>query len=243
MKQYYYDFHIHSCLSPCGDPDMTPGNIVGMAKLKGLDVIALTDHNTCRNCEAAIRIGEAMGLPVLPGMELCTAEDIHVVCLFRELSGALAFSDYVYFRLPDIPNRPDIFGEQSVMDENDNMLGSEPRLLINAAGISIDDVPALTAQYGGAAFPAHIDKPSNGILGVLGTIPASSGFRTAELSNNCDRQALLRDHAQLCGLRFLRNSDAHYLWQISERENYIRLPGLTADGIIGLIKKQKSAKL
>ncbi len=93
--KYYYDLHLHSCLSPCGDMDMTPNNLVNMAKLLGLDVIALTDHNTSLNCEAAIKVGEEVGVLVIPGMELTTSEDIHAVCLFPTLEKALAFSQYV----------------------------------------------------------------------------------------------------------------------------------------------------
>jgi PHP family Zn ribbon phosphoesterase len=224
--ELYYDLHIHSCLSPCGDEDMTPANIVGMAKLKGLDVIALTDHNTCGNCAAVMTAGKAQGLLVLPGMELCTSEEIHVVCLFKELCGALEFSKRVYSVLPEIKNRADIFGEQTIIDENDNILGHEERLLINAAGISIDDVSGLLSEFGGVAFPAHIDKVSNGIIGVLGTFPQTAGFKAAELSSACDKDVFLNSHKEISNLTFLKNSDAHYLWQISERENSVDINSL-----------------
>lgn len=98
MNGLYYDLHLHSCLSPCGDDDMTPANIVGMAAVKGLDVIALTDHNSCKNCPAAIHHGQQYGVIVIPGMELCTIEEVHIICLFPELDAALAFDQYVYSR-------------------------------------------------------------------------------------------------------------------------------------------------
>ena len=101
-----YDFHLHSCLSPCGDNDMTPYNLVNMAKIMGLDAIALTDHNTCLNCEAAMKVGKEAGVLVIPGMELCTDEEVHVVCLFPQLENALAFSEYVRERIPPVENRP-----------------------------------------------------------------------------------------------------------------------------------------
>ena len=94
--KFYYDLHIHSCLSPCADMDMTPNNIVNMAKLLGLDVIALTDHNTSLNCEAITKVAEKKGLCVLPGMELTTSEEIHAVCLFDTLDKALLHN--VYFQ-------------------------------------------------------------------------------------------------------------------------------------------------
>jgi hypothetical protein len=241
MSGFYYDLHLHSCLSPCGDPDMTPNNIVGMAKLKGLDVIALTDHNTCRNCGAAAAAGERLGVLVLPGMELCTAEDIHVVCLFENLLQAGAFSDMVYPLLPDIKNRPDIFGEQTVMDGLDNVTGSEEKLLLNAANIGVNRVKNLAASFGGAAFPAHVDRQAGGIIGVLGAIPPEAGFSSAEISAACDEKEFFRKNPELYKYNIFKNSDAHYLWQISERKNCIVLPELSSCAVIALIKRQKTA--
>ena len=117
MNMLFYDLHIHSCLSPCGDGDMTPANIAGMAAVKGLDVIALTDHNSCRNCPAAMRHAEALGITLIPGMELTTSEEVHVVCLFPSLEAAMDFDSYVYAHLLPVKNRPDIFGEQLILDE------------------------------------------------------------------------------------------------------------------------------
>ena len=108
MAALYYDLHIHSCLSPCGNDDMTPYNIVGMAAVKGLDVIAVTDHNTCRNCPAVLAAAKEYGILALCGMELTTSEEVHAVCLFAELSQALAFDAYVYPRILDVKNREDI---------------------------------------------------------------------------------------------------------------------------------------
>ena len=115
----YYDLHIHSCLSPCGDNDMTPNNIVNMSLLNGMDMIALTDHNSCKNCRAAVRAGEEAGVTVVPGMELTTSEEAHVVCLFPTVEQAEAFGDYVESRSPEIRNRPEIFGDQLIMDWQD----------------------------------------------------------------------------------------------------------------------------
>lgn len=105
MLQLTYDFHIHTCLSPCADDDMTPTNIVMMAALKGLDVIAITDHNTCKNCKASIEIGKKNDILVLPGMELTTSEEVHVICLFADLEDAMRFDTYVYERLIKVKNK------------------------------------------------------------------------------------------------------------------------------------------
>jgi PHP family Zn ribbon phosphoesterase len=219
IKTLYYDFHIHSCLSPCGDADMTPNNIVNMAKLKGLDVIALTDHNACGNCASAMKAAQRIGLTVIPGMELCTSEDIHVVCLFRELDGALEFEKEVHRNFSAVKNRPEIFGEQLFLDDMDNVVGHEDTLLITASGISVDNVLALCRNFGGTAYPAHADKSANGIIQILGEIPKEIGFVSAELSSNCDAASFIASNPSLRGLQILKDSDAHYLWDISEPRN------------------------
>ena len=114
MNRYYYDFHIHSCLSPCADNDMTPNNLAGMAALAGLNIMALTDHNSSRNCPAFFAAAKKNGIIPVAGMELTTAEDIHVVCLFEHLEDALSFNDEVDDRRILIRNRPDIFGDQMI---------------------------------------------------------------------------------------------------------------------------------
>lgn len=223
-KRIFYDLHLHSCLSPCGDPDMTPNNIINMAKLKGLDAIAITDHNACGNCRAAIAAGKRAGIVVLPGMELCTSEDIHVVCLFPVLEAALAFERAVKATMPQVKNRPEIFGEQLLLDENDNECGREDNLLIVASGIGVDEALTLCRSFGGTAMPAHADKIANGIVGILGAVPPEAGFASAELSKTCDETAFIAANLSLAGLRIFNDSDAHYLWDISERRNQMLLP-------------------
>ena len=182
MIPLYYDLHLHSCLSPCGDDDMTPANIVGMAAVKGLDVIALTDHNSCKNCPAAMKHGEEYGVTVIPGMELTTSEEVHVVCLFPELKNAMDFDEYVYERILPIKNKKNIFGEQQIMDEFDQVIGIEERLLISATSISFDEVFELVKSYHGIAYPAHIDKSTTSLLSNLGFVPPDSSFTCAEIT-------------------------------------------------------------
>ena len=158
MPEFAYDLHIHSCLSPCGDEDMTPANIAGMAAVKELDVIALTDHNTSRNCAPFLKMAEAYGLVGLPGMELTTNEDVHVVCLFPDLYAAMDFDTYVYNRMFKIANKEHIFGAQLLYNENDEIIGKEPNLLITNAAINFEDVFDLTEERGGIMIPAHIDN-------------------------------------------------------------------------------------
>ncbi len=231
-----YDFHIHSCLSPCGDNDMTPYNLVNMAKLLELDIIALTDHNTCKNCPAAVKAGEQIGLTVVPGMELCTSEEIHVVCLFADIDSALKFSDYVLSTMPPVKNRPDIFGEQLIVDETDNIIDNEEILLTLASGISISEVCNLVESYGGVCYPAHIDRSSYSVISNLGMITSDMGFRAVEMTADADRKTLISSHPILNGAKIFVDSDAHYLENLKEAENKIDLPENTAKAVTEYIK-------
>ena len=224
-----YDFHIHSCLSPCGDADMTPGNIVGMAVVKGLEAIAITDHNSCKNCEAAMKIGDAYGITVIPGMELTTMEEVHVVCLFPTLDKAMAFDEYVYERLLDIPNEEDIFGKQEICNEEDEVIGKVEKLLINATSISFDDVFDLMQEFDGVMIPAHIDKQSNSLLGNLGFVPPDSRFTTVEVKDMKKLHSLQKDNPYLLKCRVISDSDAHYLPDINEPEMTLNVDGTPAE--------------
>ena len=131
MTPYYYDLHIHSCLSPCADDDMTPNNIAGMAALKGLQILALTDHNSCKNCPAFFEACRRQGIIPIAGMELTTAEDIHLVCLFETLEAAMNFDRTIESHRMPILNRPEIFGNQWILDGEDEPIGEEEILLIH----------------------------------------------------------------------------------------------------------------
>ncbi len=223
MNRYYYDFHIHSCLSPCADNDMTPNNIAGVCTLAGLHIAALTDHNSARNCPAFFEAAKRQGLIPVAGMELTTAEDIHVVCLFEKLDDAMAFGEAVETYRIRIPNRTDIFGDQILMNAEDEPIGTETDLLPNATTLSLEEVPPLVETHGGICFPAHIDREANGIISTLGTFPESPHFVCAEL-HDCEKEGeyrgrypVLRDMTLLCG------SDAHYLWDIRDAHAYFDL--------------------
>ena len=230
--KYYYDLHLHSCLSPCGDMDMTPNNIVNMAKLLGLDVIALTDHNTSRNCEAAMAVGREIGLLVIPGMELTTSEDIHAVCLFPDLEKALAWSDYVDAHRIKIKNRADIYGEQIIMNELDEPIGEIGHLLLPATEISIMNAYAKVKEFDGICYPAHIDRDSLSILSVLGEIDESCGFKTAELAELSKLDGLKKRHPILDTLHIITCSDAHYLENMRGAEHTLELEELTAECVL-----------
>lgn len=224
-----YDLHIHSCLSPCGDNDMTPNNIVNMALLLGLDAIAVSDHNSCRNLPAIMKVAEEKGLLVVPAMEACTNEEVHVLCLFPTVKNALAFSDKVYAYLPPILNDASAFGDQLIMNENDEVIANEDKLLINAFQFGIDKLLDFIAEFAGVAVPAHVDKSSYSIISSLGFIPEEYGFATLEVKN---------PEAQISfNGRFISNSDAHYLEHIQEPTHFMNVEEKSAKGIIQYLKK------
>ncbi|MBR0447839.1 MAG: PHP domain-containing protein [Clostridia bacterium] len=223
MSRYYYDLHIHSCLSPCGDNDNTPNNIVGMGVLAGLQIMALTDHNTCRNCPAFFAAAKKQGIIPVAGMELTTAEDIHMVCLFPDLESALAFDAEVQTRRIRIPNRTDIFGDQWVMDENDEVIDVEPDLLSNATTISVEEAPPLAEKYGGVCYPAHVDRQANGIIATLGFLPPDMHFSTVEMHDG-EKEADYRQKHVPAATRVVIGSDAHVLWDIRDKDAWLEIP-------------------
>ena len=221
MSRFYYDLHLHSCLSHCADNDNTPHNLAGVGKLAGLQLMALTDHNTCRNCPAFFEAAAEMGIIPVAGMELTSAVDIHMVCLFPTLSDALAFDEEIDTRRVRIKNRPDIFGEQLLMDAADNVLGVEEHLLSNATGVSLDESVPLAEKYHGVCYPAHIDREANGILAILGMLPDTPRFSCVELHDG-EKEPPLRAKMTLPQTVII-SSDAHYLWDIRDKANTLEL--------------------
>lgn len=219
MNKYYYDFHIHSCLSPCADDDNTPNNIAGMATLNNLQVVALTDHNTCKNCPGFFEAAKKQGIIPIAGMELTTAEDIHIIFLFEKLEDALAFSEEVNTRRILFPNRVDVYGEQYVMDGNDEVIETEPDLLSNATTITVEECPALAEKFGGICYPAHIDRQANGIISTLGIFPDIKGFKCCEFHD----KELIEEYQEKYSIgerKILVCSDAHYLWDMRDENDY-----------------------
>jgi hypothetical protein len=225
----YYDLHIHSCLSPCGDNENTPNNIVNMSKLKGLDVIAIADHNSSKNARAVAKVGEKAGILVIPALELTTSEDIHVLCLFKSFEESDEFTNYISKNMVKIENNIKIFGNQYIMNENDEIIGEEKNLLTISSGISINRINILIKEYNGIAIPAHIDRQSNGIIGVLGYYDVELGFPLVESNKKIIEY-----------LPYITNSDAHYLENINEKVNSLEIEELSIKGVINaLIKKNK----
>lgn len=200
-----YDFHIHTALSPCSDDGMTPCNIAAAASLKGLNAIAVTDHNAIANSEAVAEVCNLMGIVTLYGVEVQTAEDIHVLALFEEYQKLKEF--FATLRFPAIKNRPDIFGRQLIIDSNDEIVGEEERLLTTSCDEGIYTVCKRILDMEGKAIPAHIDREANGILSILGAVPPDLRVSALEFSPYASTQL----RAEYAAYRQIVNSDSHCL--------------------------------
>ena len=230
------DLHIHSCLSPCADALMTPNNIVNMARIKGLDVIAVSDHNSARNLPAVKAVADALGLMLLPAIEAETREEVHVLCYMPTLEAALTLGEELYARLPNNPNMPSFFGEQIIMDGEDNILAEEPRLLVQSTDFTLEELCALCRALGGVPVPAHINRPSNSLLSSLGFIPPAAAFTAVEVY----RKLPVPEYAEVFRYHILHSSDAHDLGMIFERGNFLDVAENSVAAILAHLRTPKT---
>lgn len=221
--RFYYDLHMHSCLSPCADDDMTPCNMAGMGMLKRLSIMALTDHNSCKNCPAFFKACQGYGILPVAGMELSTAEDVHMVALFPTLEAAMAFDGALDRHRMPVVNNPAVFGRQLLMGEEDLPLGEYDPLLLAATDLWMGEAAELVRSYGGLFYPAHIDRPANGIVSILGDLPGGYGFTALEFHDREKYDDYKERYAEVAGKKLVVSSDAHSLGYISEAENYFEL--------------------
>lgn len=215
---------------------MTPYNLVNMAKILGLDIIALTDHNSAQNCRAAMTVGESVGLTVVPGMELCTSEEVHIVCLFDDVKNAEAFSDYVLSTVPPVKNRSEIFGDQLIMNDGDGIVGTQELLLTTASGISIENAVETVGQYGGVCYPAHIDRSSYSVISNLGMITDEMNFAAVEMTENADQNEYRVKYPIIKDMPVFVSSDAHYLENMREAKHTIDVAENSAKAVVEYIK-------
>ncbi len=217
------DLHIHTCLSPCGDLDMSPRKIVQKAIEKGLDVIAITDHNTTRNVKTCIEIGEKNNLFVIGGCEINTQEEVHCLAYFSNQEVLNEFQKYLDEHLPDIKNDPKVFGYQVAVDADDNIVYEEEKALFGALDEDIESVEQKVHSLGGIFIPAHIDKSKNSIFSQLGFMPFDLKYEALEVSWRTTIEQFTEMHPKLKNERFIRSSDAHYLEDIGKRYTELKM--------------------
>lgn len=223
LREYSADLHIHSCLSPCASLDLSPRDIVERAKTEHLDIIAVTDHNTAKNVQVAMRLGEKRGLKVIPGMEVQTREEIHLLTLFPDWASTAAWDEEVRKHLPDVRNDPEIFGDQPIVDEEGNILGFEERLLLNSIDLSVEEVKHRVEGHGGLIIPSHFDKGSFSLISQLGLIPEDMELEALEMS----RRSQFREGGGMANISphipRIVSSDAHLLEDIGSARTLLLL--------------------
>lgn len=224
MRRFSCDLHIHSTLSPCGSLEMSPKNIVEKAYEIGLNIIAITDHNMTENSFYTRELGKKYGITVLSGMELQTLEEIHILSIFDEYDVAANFQKKIYDLLPDVNNDIDFYGDQVIVDSENEIVRSEERLLLNSVQISIDNAVNLIKSMGGIAIPSHIDSTTFSIISQLGFVPDNIPFDALEVRYPEKIKDLLplilRKNIPLVSF-----SDAHYIADIGCRKTILNLEG------------------
>lgn len=223
MRAMRADLHVHTCLSPCAEPEMVPTAIVDRARRKGLDIIGICDHNSAENVGAVLEAGRRRDLPVIPGMEITSREEVHVLGLFQSEEGMSAIQALVYGRLPG-ENDPELFGEQTIVDEHDARVGTTAKLLIGATGFSLEDTVRLIHDAGGLAIAAHVDRERFGLVGQLGFVPDGLAVDALEVSPH----GSVGDWSEYTVVTF---SDAHVLGDIGRSVTSLRLEEPTLEEI------------
>jgi PHP family Zn ribbon phosphoesterase len=211
---YLADMHIHTVLSPCGDIEMTPRQIVSKAKERGLHIIGITDHNSTRNSEEVKKAGNKEGIFVLCGAEVTTKEEVHCLAFFETATQLAEFQQFLDTNLPAVKNNEEKFGYQLVINEDEEILGQEEYLLINAINKSINEVENEVHRLSGLFIPAHIDKMQNSVLSQLGFLPPDLKTDALELSKHACREIFLKKNKYLSNSFFIQSSDAHCLEDI-----------------------------
>jgi 3',5'-nucleoside bisphosphate phosphatase len=217
MQTFSADLHVHTLLSPCGDLEMSPVNIVEAAARKQIDILGITDHNSTKHGPLIQKMAAKNGIFVLCGAELTTKEEIHCLTFFDNIEKLTLFQQYLDAHIADVKNNPQKFGYQVVLDENEIIVEEVDKLLIAAIDQSIDEVEAMVHKLEGLFIPAHIDRPAYSLLGQLGFLPPGLKADALEVSKNSTQERLVEMHPELAGYTFIRSSDAHVPEQIGAR--------------------------
>ncbi len=217
MRFFTADLHVHTVLSACAELEMLPEMIVERAQELGLDMIAVTDHNSAENVAAVVAAAQGTGIAVLPGMEVQTREEVHLLCLFDTLEQALTWQGNVYGRLPRLKNKEEVFGTQIVLDGAGNVVGRNERLLLTSVSFSVDEVAQRVRRLGGLCLPAHVDRPAYSIISNLGFIPPALEFVGAEISHLVRVEEARQRFPQLAHYALVADGDAHRLGELARR--------------------------
>ena len=242
LKNFSADLHIHTCLSPCSDWEMSPKKIVAKSIEKQLDIIAICDHNSAENVQAVKRLGEKLGLCVLPGMEICSREEVHMLGIFNTVEQAQAMQEFVYAHLPG-ENQAEVFGYQVIANEKDEVCGEVSRLLIGASRLSLQDIVVKIHKLGGLSIASHVDRPSYGIIGQLGFIPEDLSLDGLEVSYRVALNEVRKKVPGVLNFPCIASSDAHFPDDIGKVKTVFTLAAPTFEEIRLALKGQDGRKI
>ncbi len=237
MQKYSADLHVHTVLSPCGDLDMSPANIVEAAARKRIDILGIADHNHTKHCALIRKMAEQKGIFVLGGAEVTTREEIHCLAFFENNELLEEFQQYLETYLPLINNRPEVFGHQVVVDEEEMIVEEIGPLLISGIEQSLEQVEEKVHSLGGLFIPAHIDRPSFSLMSQLGFIPPGLKADALEISANTTAEQIIGLYPELGSYSFIGNSDAHHPAQIGKRFSRFCMKEISFDEIGKALRK------
>ena len=211
MKVFRADLHIHTVLSPCGDLEMSPVNIVRAAKERGIDILGITDHNSTLHAVLIKQLAEKKGIMVMMGAEVTTKEEVHCLCFFENKEQLAEFQTYLDQHLPDIPNDTQKFGYQVVVNEEEEIVDEVDCLLISGLSQGIEEIEKKVHSLNGLFIPAHINKSINSVISQLGFLPSDLKVDALEISMHTTKEEFIRKNKYLKGYNFIQSSDAHYV--------------------------------
>lgn len=211
MNSYLAELHIHTVVSPCAGIEMIPPLIVQEALSRRINLIAITDHNTTANVSAVQKAARGAELTVLPGMELQTREEVHLLCLFDTLEQSAAWQKLVQAQLPPLENNIEFFGEQFVVDETGDFVRRETQLLLTSANLSLQEAVTGVTQLGGLAIPAHVNRQAFSLIANLGFVPPDLPIEALEISRHLTPTEARHKFPQLRHYPLIQNGDVHYL--------------------------------
>ncbi|MGI6485322.1 MAG: PHP domain-containing protein [Tepidanaerobacteraceae bacterium] len=227
FDEYPADLHIHTCLSPCADDEMNPINILNMAKLQGTKILGICDHNSAKNIGAMLEAAKKYDILVIPGMEVQSAEEVHLICLFESLKEILEMQEFVYKNLPKVENEPSIFGRQLIVDAQGRVIKEERQMLLTSTMLTVEQISAKVSRLNGIFIPAHIDKRSFSLLGQLGFIPEGLDIKAVEFSRNIGEADFKKRYKINSSYTLITNSDAHRLIEMVFQKTFFYLKSLS----------------
>ncbi len=238
MKTFRTDLHIHTLLSPCGDLEMSPANIVSMAIQSGLDIIGITDHNTTKQCEVVWKLAQKSNLIVIPGCEMTSREEVHCLGLFENFDALRVFQDFLDQHLTIIPHNSTLFGYQVLVDEAENIQEELDYYLGASLDVSIEEVEQKVHELSGIFIPAHIDRPRNSLFSQLGFLPPELKVDALQISKLADELKIREKYQISQAITLVKFSDTHYLKDLGKTYTNFEMEEPTLDEIRKALKKE-----